>query len=379
MKKYSLLMAAAALTALASCSNEELIEVNEAETISFRAALSNNPSARGEDMDYAKLTGFYVSGVDEKGTLHFRNRFFEKNETFFELPEGEHILWPDGTLKFYAFAFTPSAKMIPNKTNDDPTAVEQFHTELNDNIGGDVEITGSTNVIKNFSPKAIIGDQIDLVTATASADKHSSAGGVELTFKHALTQVEVHAKSNNHIYGFKIAGYKLANIGSEGTYNFDGTSSNVWNMTVGKRADYSVTYDIPFTLTGEAVEISQSKVSTIGHPMLIPQELTPWEKTNTNGAYLAVLLQVYNKRIDTKIFPKNDDAFGWAMVPINTKWTAGTRVVYTLDFTDGAGYDEGGDPILEGPIYFTATVEGWQSADKSINMKTDSSNSPVSE
>ena len=62
--------------------------------------------------------------------------------------------------------------------------------------------------------------------------------------------------------------------------------------------------------------------------------------------------------------------YAWLAVPVDTKWEAGYKYVYTLDFTSGAGYPDplGGDPTgstaLGGPIKFTMDVNGNVDADK---------------
>jgi hypothetical protein len=57
--------------------------------------------------------------------------------------------------------------------------------------------------------------------------------------------------------------------------------------------------------------------------------------------------------------------YAWLAVPVDTKWEAGYKYVYTLDFTDGAGYpdpiggDTSEDTVLGGPIKFTMEVNPW--------------------
>ena len=57
--------------------------------------------------------------------------------------------------------------------------------------------------------------------------------------------------------------------------------------------------------------------------------------------------------------------YAWLAVPIDTKWEAGYKYVYTLDFTNGAGYSdpldgpETGGTVLGGAIKFTMDVNPW--------------------
>jgi hypothetical protein len=68
--------------------------------------------------------------------------------------------------------------------------------------------------------------------------------------------------------------------------------------------------------------------------------------------------------------------YAWLAVPIDTEWEAGYKYVYTLDFTNGAGYSdpldgpETGGSVLGGAIKFTMEVNPW--GDKSTMTATNS-------
>ena len=69
-------------------------------------------------------------------------------------------------------------------------------------------------------------------------------------------------------------------------------------------------------------------------------------------------------------------------VAIDTKWDAGKKYVYTLDFTNGAGKvdpekpeptdptdpDNPGEDIFGGAIKFTVSVSAWVNAAEDIEM-----------
>jgi hypothetical protein len=105
--------------------------------------------------------------------------------------------------------------------------------------------------------------------------------------------------------------------------------------------------------------------------MLIPQQLIPWDpiadKTNdAKGAYLSVYAQITTKS-GSRIYPKSAGMdYGWMAVPIDTKWEAGYKYVYTLDFTNGAGksdpIDGPADEILGDPISFSVQITPWDDA-----------------
>jgi hypothetical protein len=104
--------------------------------------------------------------------------------------------------------------------------------------------------------------------------------------------------------------------------------------------------------------------------MLIPQELVAWDaendKTNAKkGAYLSVYAQIETAE-GSRVYPNVEGMdYAWLAVPIDTKWEAGYKYVYTLDFTNGAGYSDPldgpntGEQVLGGPIKFTMDVNPW--------------------
>ncbi|MBR5498825.1 MAG: fimbrillin family protein, partial [Bacteroidales bacterium] len=199
--------------------------------------------------------------------------------------------------------------------------------------------------------------------------------GVQLTFKHKLAQVAIHAKNANTAYKYYIKGVKIANVISSGNFNFS-PAEDVSEWTYGETPStdsYSIEYDkamaTPLGIVGTnlmcTVSADESGAEvldySVGNAMLIPQQLTAWDiTTNTTGSYLAVLAKV--ETVDgSVVYPaaSDTDGFGWLLVPVDTKWDAGNRYVYTLDFTEGAGFDESGEEVLGGPVKFTMEVDEW--------------------
>lgn len=82
--------------------------------------------------------------------------------------------------------------------------------------------------------KADAKAQEDLIYACVSGNKTSNATGVDLTFKHALSEISVKATNSNTAYQIKVTGVKLGNINSQGTFKFadattSATSDGTWN------------------------------------------------------------------------------------------------------------------------------------------------------
>ena len=158
----------------------------------------------------------------------------------------------------------------------------------------------------------------------------------------------------------------------------------------------------------DAKELSSTAVSLMGKDgnfMLIPQTMTKWDAakhlgsgTDNNGVYLSVLVSITHKD-GVALYP-TDGKYAWAATPLEIAGglEAGKKYVITLDFKDGAGYQDPetnkpvgftpatgveissdpvkpatpkpGAPILTNqPIKFTVKVEGWQdSGANTINM-----------
>ena len=321
--------------ALASCAKDSVKEVNNGRAIDFRVATQT----RATETTTANLSTFYVTAIDAKGSNYFTNAAFTKIEEYFSSSPAYY--WPgDGSnLNFYAYA--PAAETL----------------------GAIVTINKTTKTLAGFSPAAEFADQKDFVTATATGSKANETTGVALTFDHQLTQIEVKARNANEAYVYKIKGVRIAQPLSKANFDF---TTKQWTPGTDK-AIYQVQYSNEITLN----TYGQCIMETEGdNAMLIPQQLVAWDpendKTNAKkGAYLSVYAQVETAE-GARVYPKVDGMdYAWLAVPVDTKWEAGYKYVYTLDFTNGAGYSdpldgpETGEQVLGGPIKFTMTVNTW--------------------
>ena len=332
--------------ALASCAKDSVKEVNNGRAIDFRVATQT----RATETTTANLSTFYVTAIDAKGSNYFTNAAFTKIEEYFSSSPAYY--WPgDGSnLNFYAYA--PAAETL----------------------GAIVTINKTTKTLAGFSPAAEFADQKDFVTATATGSKANETTGVALTFDHQLTQIEVKARNANEAYVYKIKGVRIAQPLSKANFDF---TTKQWTPGTDK-AIYQVQYSNEITLN----TYGQCIMETEGdNAMLIPQQLVAWDpendKTNAKkGAYLSVYAQIETAE-GSRVYPNVDGMeYAWLAVPIDTKWEAGYKYVYTLDFTNGAGYSdpldgpETGGSVLGGAIKFTMEVNPW--GDKSTMTATNS-------
>ena len=319
----------------ASCAKDSVKEVNNGHAIDFRVATQT----RATETTTANLSTFYVTAIDAKGSNYFTNAAFTKIEEYFSSSPAYY--WPgDGSeLEFYAYS--PAAETL----------------------GATVAIDNSAKTLTGFSPAAQFAKQKDFVTATASGNKTNETSGVALTFDHQLTQIEVKARNANEAYVYKIKGVRIAQPISKANFDF---TTELWTPATDK-AIYQVQYSNEITLN----TYGQCIMETEGdNAMLIPQQLVAWDaendKTNTaKGAYLSVYAQVETAE-GARVYPNVDGMdYAWLAVPIDTKWEAGYKYVYTLDFTNGAGYSDPldgpgtGESVLGGAVKFTMDVNPW--------------------
>lgn len=353
MKKQFMFMAMAAML-IASCSSDDVVSTNTGRAIDFRTSVGT----RGAETTTANIDKFWVTAIDGNNANYFSKQKFTKEGSFFT--SSPLYYWPAGKLDFVAYS--------PSETD----------------LGGTLKIDNATKELKDFSPAAEIADQKDFVTATASGTKaDNQTNGVALTFAHQLSQIEIKAKNTNTGYIYKVVGVRIGKPVSKGTFTF---TDSKWALTTADKTNYAVEYETtPRTLKAEAATMMGTAND---NAMLLPQQLTAWasetDKTNNNnGAYIALKIQITTKD-GARVYPAKGD-YDWAAVAIGTKWEAGKKYVYTLDFSNGAGKVDPekptptpdpekpdpfnpGDDILGKPIKFTVTVTDWVAANQPVDM-----------
>lgn len=251
-------------------------------------------STRATETTNANLSAIKVAGFMGSSTYFTPLDFIKGDGSFFTSTPTYN--WPgdDTELDFYAYS---------------PTDMQG------------VTLTPDTKNLKAFSPATDIADQVDFITSSATGKRSANeATGVELTFNHQLSQIEIHAKAANDAYTFKISGIRIGQPVATGDFDF---LTSAWTPASDK-AIYEETYDTPVTLTATPASL----MGTEGNAMLIPQQLVAWDpegdSSNTKqGAYLSVKLQV-NTQAGAQVYPfaSNPDC-QWAAIPINTNWEAG--------------------------------------------------------
>ena len=260
----------------------------------------------------ANFGSFKVTAFQKDLANYMENVTYTKADGAWSTNDG-NFFWPNkGDLHFYAYA------------PDAPGA------------SGSYEITSSSQKFTNFSPCASAAEQKDFIYAYAKGNlKGNGTDGMDITFKHALSEITVAAKNENTDYTIEVSGVKLGNIKNKGTFTFpscDGDGNDASWTTTENKTDYQITWSTPVTL---GPELSSLDVSNVPF-MLIPQKMQPKDKA-IDGTYFALLIKAKN---GSKIM-YND----WAYIAIDKDWQMGKRYDFTFDFTYGAGQDKNGKRI----------------------------------
>lgn len=357
---------------LASCSNDETVELAKENAISFRSIVSAN--TRGVVADATNLNTLCVTAY--QGTnLFLDNVLFQKDGTGF-FNSAKPYYWPDtGELTF---------------------------TVLSGNWSGTRDFTSSTEQwMRNVTIDDEIAKQEDMTYVSNVAGTKAANGkvGVPLEMKHALVQVQLNAMNTNPNYVYKVKGFRLNNVVSNGNFDFKNeqwSSNGTGNM---KFKTFEVTYDTPIDLTAE----SKSIMGTAGNAMVIPCSYSAWNGTlsgsfdvplsadaqpqasTIEGAFFSVLVNIQMK-LGATVYPDKVGGYAWVAIPVYYQWAQqhGKKFTYTLDFSGGAGrvdpVDPGTDwdaskdpaktqPVLGGLIRFGVTVSEWGTDDKNVDLK----------
>lgn len=386
MKKLFLLAWPIALAAV-SCSNEEVVSVNnDANEIKFSVVAENaTRAATGETFcNYAKPSSFEVWALT--GTKsYFHDVTYTKDTDGKWKANAESVrFWPNAgaePLDFYAMRNYGTATWTPD---------------------------GTAKMTTSFTVENAVADQKDFIYAVATdqtspastADPHK--GDVALNFRHALSQIVFTAQNTNKNLAVEITKVEIINVANGGTCtlpttstkdNYEdhsGTESTVpsprcsWSALTGAGTDYSVA-----TETCKMVGVTGATNLTNGKDnseternldkamLLIPQTttkatLSPTSKPSDvkvaadGGSMIAVTCTIWNLNEDntwatTDVVLYNNSV---AYIPFAANWEPGKKYIYNLVFGKAnGGYDEDGNDILV-PISFTVTVDDFTTVEE---------------
>ena len=333
MKKNLILMGAA-IAALSSCTQSEVLDVPESKAIKF-SSFVDKPTRTVTEVTSTSLTNFYVFGnfgTDENyGNTAYNN---ESNaQTYYWAAAGNKY-------RFGAYANGENGKLTTNQVSFSPTTG-----------------TNGTLTFTNYAPQDNAGkDLVAAIPTTYTVTGNENAETkINLNFKHLLSQVKFTFKTTDaDTYTLKIHDIKIDNNAiSKTNCTFDGTTIT-WTADGAEKQGY--TYNeiadiaVATALDGEDAPYQGSSVE-----MVIPQ-------SNTDNIKVTFSATVSGGGLEGEKTGNFEAELGYtasgAEGTTDNTWTPGYRYNYIATINA----DQIDPNLEEKKINFTATVEEWKDA-----------------
>lgn len=323
--KKSLLFCGVAALAFASCTQNEVLDVNENRAIGFESFVGKPTKALTNDE--GSLTAFYVFGAySDNGTISgvpnvFNNVKVSKETGNWATEKTEY--WING--KQYKFA---------------------AYSDENVTIGG-ATFTGGTLTIPYT-----VGNK-DLVASNIVSQDGSNTSAVGITLNHILAKVKF-TFTNKLASGYKIAisGLKIASVPKEGTYTDTGSSTGGDASTPAgswETSDPGTTADLSF----DAIAAFESEATGASQELyVLPQNLSA--DPGLTVSFKATITDANGTVVKEPSFTSTIKP-NWAM-----KYIYNYTLELTLDNTD----------LDNNVITFSPTVGDWENATEDIKDDT---------
>ena len=389
--KKSLFLAALAALSLASCSNDEVLEIKQ-NAITFDVVSDN--ASRALDIysatntpDKFKVYAVHTDASNNK-TMYIDGVTVEKSSTGYAFADGAARYWPEsGSLTFYAIVQPDEVDGVDfvEPTTTDPDGSYKMNGTSFTSYGFDLKFDESYNA---YLPQQRIQQLFgtsryhhDLIYAVKVGQAKTTNGGkVALNFRHAYAQVVFKAKNLSpktlHVV---LDNVSIVNIYSSGQFNLPLTSTDE-NVTttngkpLNNQGNWTNLQPVTFnnSLSGcsmstsfdekdelnQIVGESEVDLSTLKRElMIIPVENSAYVKTtNETGSYFDILCEVYNIAGESYNASTDKLVRQNAQIPIDINWEQGKKYIYTLLFGS------------DGQISFELTVDDYisGSADKDV-------------
>ena len=304
--------------------------------------LATSGSAATAYMDNVTVT--YAAGIDETGSL---------GSGAWAPDPASPYYWPkNGTLSFDAYAPAHAHATTPGLGT------------------GKVTSTAANGLkIENYTVAAL-ANQYDLLYSTRTQDKTTSTGGsndtydgVDIAFKHALSAIEVTAKTDkDYSDAIKLTKITIQNAYSKGTFKQNMTNATTEGTAEWSDRDIEESYVLFNNASGVALNetaLTSTTLNPISNAILLPQAISHSggnkvsirvDYTIKHGA--AELAQYYEVDLGTTNGHEGSDSSTLLLA-----WEMGKRYTYNFIFS------------LE-DIYFAPSVDIWDDITvDNINVK----------
>lgn len=341
--KKSILVLGLAVAAMTSCTNDEVMEVNQNNLIKFESFVNKGTRAVTETTKN-ELSKFYVFGYHNGDSNPvFSNNYVQKNGNDWSNEVTKN--WTANTYYFGAYATKNESDILS------ATPLASFS-----NVG---TLTISNYSVGSMGPEIHSTD--DLIGAVKTVDNTQLANSaVSLDFKHLLSQVKFEFINNNEEYFMTVSDivFKAMPTGNC-TINKEGVIS--WTLKDGLTLSDSLTYTYPGTGSGVYIPENESFNSVCYLVLPVNIAVTTcanftisfYERVGAEGNYTYNLMQTipYNNiSLKGTSGPTDNDPNNNTDQDNVTSWLPGYIYNYKAYF-----------PINPSEIVFTVnSVEGWQ-------------------
>lgn len=328
MKKIFLIgLTAAAM--LASCSNDETVEMAQQKAIGFSNAFVNNGTRSVVDPSFTTLTlkDFAVYGFTQSGQIFNGEKVSGTTSTGWSYDNVQYWV-PGNTYTFGAIAPYSVAGNVSNVKL--PTGAAK--------VGMEVAFTNTD------------ADQVDLLHAapaqiTGVTPTYTTP--VSMTFNHQLSKVKFSFQNSVGVgYNVKVSNVKITDAFKEGTLTVAATG-NTWGGQTNKNLELNFGNVVADASTTEASFIANdATLESYNEKLMIPMDATAtYTVTFTAELYKGgVLLGIYNHTVEIK----------------NVEFKLG----YCYNFKASLTHKNITGPDELNPIVFNVTgIENWNKTD----------------
>lgn len=328
MKKIFLIgLTAAAM--LASCSNDETVEMAQQKAIGFSNAFVNNGTRSVVDPSFTTLTlkDFAVYGFTQSGQIFNGEKVSGTTSTGWSYDNVQYWV-PGNTYTFGAIAPYSVAGNVSNVKL--PTGAAK--------VGMEVAFTNTD------------ADQVDLLHAapaqiTGVTPTYTTS--VSMTFNHQLSKVKFSFQNSVGVgYNVKVSNVKITDAFKEGTLTVAATG-NTWGGQTNKNLELNFGNVVADASTTEASFIANdATLESYNEKLMIPMNATAtYTVTFTAELYKGgVLLGIYNHTVEIK----------------NVEFKLG----YCYNFKASLTHKNITGPDELNPIVFNVTgIENWNKTD----------------
>lgn len=339
MKKIFLIgLTAAAM--MASCSNDETVEMAQQKAISFSNAFVNNGTRSIVDPSFTteNLTDFAVYGFTQKGQI-FNGEKVSKGGTASTGWSYDNVQYwvPGNTYTFGAIAPHSVAAKVSDVTLPESATKVEMKVAFTNTDAKQVDLL-------HAAPAQITG-----VTPTYTTP-------VSMTFNHQLSKVKFSFQNSVGVgYNVKVSNVKITDAFKEGTLTVAATG-NTWGGQTNKNLELNFGNVVADASTTEASFIANAAtLESYNEKLMIPMDATAtYTVTFTAELYKGgVLLGIYNHTVEIK----------------NVEFKLG----YCYNFKASLTHKNITGPDELNPIVFNVTgIENWNKTDvdKDLNVPT---------